>query len=140
MTDLSYLELGRKMSRPAGGVRPTKASFLANNKINYSEFTDKDIVEGYCDDLLKLLGEEDLRVMISGIFRIQNQLSELLEEKNMDHSLSLDDFFRQLSPLLLEVLWETANQEVDQSQLLKKFQEAIRISLEEELYLWQDRH
>ena len=86
------------------------------------------------------MGEEDLKVMISGIFRIQNQLSELLEEKNMDITLSLDDFFRQLSPLLLEVLWENANQDVDQSKLLKKLQEAIRISLEEELYLWQDRH
>jgi len=140
MTDLSYMELGRKMSRPSNVVRSAKATFLANNKINYSEFTDKEIVEGYCDDLLKLLGEEDLKVMISDIFRIQNQLSDLVEEKNMDINLSLDDFFRQLSPLLLEVLWENANQDLDQSKLLKKFQEAIRISLEEELYLWQDRH
>jgi len=140
MTDLSYLELGRKMTRPSGMVRAAKVSFLADNKTNYNDFTDKEIVEGYCDDLLKLLGEEDLKVMIAGIFRIQGQLSELLEEKNMDTTLALDDFFRQLSPLLLEVLWENANQDVDQPKLLKKFQEAIRISLEEELYLWQDRH
>lgn len=140
MSDLFYTGLGKKVFRPGNVSRPiNKVSFIGEKRIDFDMYTEKDIVSGYCNDLMHLLEEEDIRVMISGIFQIQSQLSHLNEERGEIVFPTLDEFFKGLSPILLQVVWENLEENPDLSKMLKKWKEAIRIALEEELYIWQEK-
>lgn len=84
--------------------------------------------------LKELLAIESLDELIDGIFHLENMLAseELSGELAGEEGLpTLEGLYRHLSPTLLRVIQEGGTH--------KGIIEGIRISIEEELYVWQDK-
>ena len=108
---------------------------------SFSEMDDQLIIKALCFDLKIILNLADLREIISAIFKLENQIFTIKEKWNFEESLlpSLDDFYKSLSPMLLRAVWEYNESYSKESELNKKLMESLRVSLEEELYFWQEQ-
>ena len=105
---------------------------LVNSK--YAVIEERQVIEAFCNDLKKLLGQDDVHQMIRELFTVENNISLLAD---MGEELpNLGDFHKNLSPILLRALVENTSDDFD--RVLKSWKEALRIAIEEELYFWQD--
>lgn len=78
------------------------------------------------EKLKKLLTLEDLGEIIDELL----ELEELPSQK---------DFFQHLSPLLLRATRENLKSSGSRELLLKGWKEALRVAIEEEVYIWQEK-
>jgi len=100
--------------------------------------SERELIEALCNDFKEVLEIEDLSSLIHEIFKIENQISFLNDKGKNVPDLSI--FYQNLSPVLLRSLWEVLNDgEVKSEDLLSAWKEAIRIAIEEEFYIWQEK-
>ena len=99
---------------------------------------EEDLVEALCSDFKRILEIEDLSELIHEVFKIENQIQFLKDKgKNVPDLLI---FYQNLSPVLLRSLWEVLNDgEKGADDILLSWKEAIRIAIEEEFYVWQEK-
>lgn len=108
---------------------------------NYKSISQRELIEVYCNDLNSLLKIEDLSQLIVRIFSFEDKCSELVEILSPDNNepiFELNHFYRNLSPMILRVIMER-DQDNDFSKINKDILESIRISIEEEIYFWEER-
>ena len=119
-------------------------SFSLSNLIHKKSLNDKDlvlIIKSFCGDLKSILKLSDLREVISSVFKLENHVFLIREKWSSDESLlpALGDFYKALSPMLLRAIWEYNESYFKEDDLNKKLMESLRVSLEEELYYWQEQ-
>ena len=100
-----------------------------------------EIVESFCVEIKRILATGDLSELIEGIFALENTLEALASDPRYegDELPHLGDFYQHLSPLLLRLVVESQREGGDEESILQSWPEALRVSLEEEVYLWQEK-
>lgn len=93
----------------------------------------------YVNSLKVCLEQEDLSSLLKEFFRMEKVLKEI--EENIDVEINaLCEFYQYLSPILLRVLQESFElTEKSEQSLKERCLEAVRVALEEEFYLWQEK-
>lgn len=93
----------------------------------------------FVKDLKRVLLKENLFDLIQGFFDLETDLGNAFEQLDFEVSLvNFDEFYKNLSPVLMRSLLENANQPDNAAMILKSIKEALRIALEEELVQLED--
>lgn len=93
----------------------------------------------FVKDLKRVLLKENLFDLIQGFFDLETDLGNAFEQLDFEVSLvNFDEFYKNLSPVLMRSLLENANQPDNAEMILKSIREALRIALEEELVQLED--
>lgn len=100
--------------------------------------TSKKAIAAFIEDLRILLKENSVVKLIEKIHELENNIKKVSEAYNIDF-LSLDDFYKDLSPLLLQKYWENSKNPVLKEDSEDLFLSTIHIAIEEEIYIWQEK-
>ena len=93
----------------------------------------------FTKDLKRILLKENLFDLIQGFFDLETDLGNAFEQLDFEVSLvNFDEFYKNLSPVLMRSLLENAKQPDNAVMILKSIKEALRIALEEELIQLED--
>lgn len=141
---------GIHQNRTNRNILCPEASLLSECDDQYiSQLDRKTILHYFCNDLRKILENDDLQKMIRELNQLDQLLVHLREEDINSDAPNLDEFFRILSPVLLRSIDESLNtlsinkeseaQEEGENSLLKGWLESIRIAIEEEIHIWQEK-
>lgn len=88
----------------------------------------------FIKDLKAVLQKENLFDLIQGFFDLETDLQNAFERLDFEITLvNFDEFYKNLSPVLMRALLENAAQPDNAVLILKSIKEALRIALEEEL-------
>ena len=148
MNDL-YSHLGQKVirkkifSHSRAAAKPTSIEEMRNNA-PWAPNAPEDLIRAFCQELKDLLTLEDLPELIAGIFRIESDLQKFTQQEEFRANSaelipSFEEFYRQLTPIILRSIADNPVILGDAQQLNKLWKEALRISLEDELYFWQNK-
>jgi len=124
-------------------IKQTKLANFAESALTLEEILksdlqvvpEKQIIEAFVLELKSLLTLENLSKLIERIFSLQYTLEKLSVQTPNDILVpNLDEFYKLLSPILMRSLQEHI---LDQNSnvLMESWKNAIRIAIEEELYL-----
>lgn len=136
----SYGSLGLKIKRT---YRSNEASELLTLK-DFVEHkfiikNQEELKRIFVKDLKRVLYKENLFDLIQGFFDLETDLGNAFEQLDFEVSLvNFDEFYKNLSPVLMRSLLENANQPDNAEMILKSIREALRIALEEELVQLED--
>lgn len=95
----------------------------------------------FIKDLKVVLQKEDLFDLIQSFFDLETDLNNASDLVDSDANVSLvnfDEFYKNLSPVLMRALLENASTPDNAQLILKSIKEALRIALEEELVQLED--
>lgn len=93
----------------------------------------------FVKDLKNVLEKENLFDLIQGFFDLETDLQTAFERLDFEITLvNFDEFYKNLSPVLMRALLENAAQPDNAVLILKSIKEALRIALEEELVQLED--
>ena len=96
------------------------------------------VIQMFCHELKDLLAIEDSLELFKRVESLEYHL-ETLREEDPEKVPSLDDFFRLLSPVLMRAVVENMETNEGREALHQGFQEALRIAIEEEIHIWQEK-
>ncbi|MBT3585248.1 MAG: hypothetical protein HN509_10085 [Halobacteriovoraceae bacterium] len=138
-----YTNLGKRVREPVPGLKEvqTLKELNKNHHNNWDEVSVSEISRVFCNDLRALLEHGEISLIIHDLFIIESQLHHL-HEAYPDKTAELphlEDLYRGLSPVLLRSLWEHSELPEGESDVIRGWIEALRISIEEEIYLWQEK-
>ncbi len=95
----------------------------------------------FVKDLKSVLQKEDLFDLIQSFFDLEtdlNNASDLVDSDTDINLVNFDEFYKNLSPVLMRALLENASTPDNAPVILKSIKEALRIALEEELVQLED--
>ncbi len=95
----------------------------------------------FIKDLKIVLAKENLFDLIQSFFDLETDLNNASELVDSDADINLvnfDEFYKNLSPVLMRALLENAATPDNAQIILKSIKEALRIALEEELVQLED--
>lgn len=106
--------------------------------------TDEDFIKIYCSELKAILNQDNIRSMAVLIFELDKKIKKIITIHADDFVFleelpSLESLYRALSPLFLQTFIEIFDNDCDESLVAKGWLEALRISIEEEIYIWQEK-
>jgi len=144
MEGLSYNVLGNKnkIGKPFlnAGVEYDLASLFKENQDKIDLLEKGEVLKAFCNSLKNLLDITDLKSLISGLFEIEYTLNSIKENGAIESDMPcFAGFYNSLSPILLRAVLEHDLDNEDSGTLIKGWLEALRIALEEELYVWQEK-
>ncbi len=103
----------------------------------------QEIIESYCLELRKILELAYLEQVIHGLLQLESKLTAVIDENEIiDHddlAPSLSALYQRLTPLFLRSMLETMPEENEVEDIRKGWLEGLRIAIEEELYIWQEK-
>lgn len=105
----------------------------------YTSISRENFTSAYCNDLKNCLEHESLENLLEEFFKLEAHLNSLTELDLDFAGEALSEFYHYLSPVFLRVLKESLDRQVNGEMVLERCLEALRIALEEELYLWQEK-
>lgn len=140
MDESTYGSLGLRMKRNlrdrSANELLTLKDFVAHKFVIHDEDELKKI---FVKDLKIVLEKDNLFDLIQGFFDLETDLSHAYERLEFDSSLvNFDEFYKNLSPVLMRALLENAHQPDSADMILHSIREALRIALEEELVQLED--
>lgn len=142
----NYSSLGQKINRTSlkttefDTILELKNILLDVEEKNWHNISQENILRAFCNDLKKLLDKDSIFEMTENIFNIENSLDNLNSEIGTEFIIpNMEDFYKKLSPILLRSLWESSKVDGDQDDLIHGWKESLRISIEEEFYVWQEK-
>lgn len=137
-----YSNLGLKKNRTFQEKRDSKLynlreiierKFIVNEA---SEFK-----QAFINDLKNVLLKDDVFQLIESFFFLEQNLYLALEQVDFDTPvLNFEEFYRNLSPVLMRALLENVNNSSNAEAILNSIKESIRIALEEELHQIDDQY
>jgi hypothetical protein len=134
-----YNTLGSKINRTFPDKREeelTLKHFLDNKFVINNE---SELKKVFITDLKSVLKSDDLYSLIHRFFELEQDLSHAMERLEFDTTIvNFDEFYKNLSPVLMRALLENASEQEDAQVILKSIRESLRIALEEELYQLED--
>lgn len=135
-----YSNLGLKMNRTFREKRDEKVFTLKDFlEHKFTIHTSEELKKTFTRELKVVLQKENLFDLINSFFELEADLQQVQDLVEFEvNSFSFDEFYRNLSPLLMRSLLENAKNSDDAPQILKSIKESLRIALEEELYQLED--
>ena len=135
-----YSNLGLKRNRTFREKRDedifTLKDFLEHKWILNSN---DELKKAFARELKVILKMENLFDLINGFFELESDLSNVLDQVDFEVSiLNFDEFYKNLSPVLMRSLLENSKHPENAKLLLQSIKESLRIALEEELYQLED--
>ncbi len=130
-----YSSLGMKINRTfrekPGGELLTLKDFLDHKFVIANQAELKKV---FIKDLKAVLLKDNLFSLIQSFFDLETDLNLALEKLDMDSTvINFDEFYKNLSPVIMRSLLENSHQAHNSQVLLHSIREALRIALEEEL-------
>lgn len=135
-----YSNLGLKKNRTFQENRDNKL-FTLKDILDRKVFINSpsELKQIFVNDLKNVLQKENVFTLIENFFQLEHDLHLAQDQFDFDNSpLNFEEFYKNLSPILMRALLENANQANNAENLLKAIKESIRIALEEELHLIDD--
>lgn len=138
----SYGSLGLRANRSFKG-KPSSELLTLKDFIE-RKFHIQDVAELkkiFIKDLKAILQKENLFDLIQSFFDLETDLSHASDLVDSDSEINLinfDEFYKNLSPVLMRALLENVGTPDNAPVILKSIKEALRISLEEELVQLED--
>lgn len=108
---------------------------LMNSKV---PIRSSEIIEAYCSDLKWILDVDNLSNIVEKVFEVESGLEQLALQWEFSEGVALpkiSDLYQTIGPLFLRTLMES---EGGSSQISKKLIEALRVSIEDELFRWKE--
>lgn len=135
-----YNSLGLRMKRMNRDKAETELLTLRDFVDKRFVIHDEDELKKiFVKDLKRILEKESLFDLIQGFFELETDLSHAYERLDFDTTLvNFDEFYKNLSPVLMRSLLENATNGENAPMILKSIKEALRIALEEELVQLED--
>lgn len=134
-----YSSLGLRMNRTfreKQGELLSLKDFLEHKFIIHNQDELKKI---FIKDLKGILQKENLFDLIQGFFDLETDLNNAYERLDFEITqVNFDEFYKNLSPVLMRALLENSTQPDNAVMILKSIKEALRIALEEELVQLED--
>lgn len=96
------------------------------------------VLQLFCNELKALLAIEATLELFKRVESLEFHI-ESLREEDPDKVPNLDDFFKVLSPVLMRAIIENIESDEGREALHQGFQEALRIAIEEEIHIWQEK-
>jgi hypothetical protein len=130
-----YNTLGLKMNRtfPDKKEKNLGIKDFLDNKIVIQ--TEDELRKIFANDLKNILKRDNLFDLIQGFFDLEQDLSHAFDRLDFEATIvNFDEFYKNLSPVLMRALLENAADPDNASAILKSIKEALRIAYEEELY------
>ena len=136
MENIIYSNLGNKINKTFKDKREndlfTVKDFIENK---WTIHQPEELKLTFIKDLKLLLKKENLFELIESFFELEHNMQLAEEKLALDSSLiNLDEFYRNLSPVLLRGLMDQSNQSNNSEIILNSIKESMRISLEEQIY------
>jgi hypothetical protein len=130
-----YNTLGLKMNRTFPDKKDEILGikdFLDNKIIIQNE---DELRKIFANDLKNILKRDNLFDLIQGFFDLEQDLSHSFDRLDFEATIvNFDEFYKNLSPVLMRALLENAADPDNAAAILKSIKEALRIAYEEELY------
>ena len=135
-----YNSLGLRMNRTfrerQNGELLTLKDFLDHKFVIHNQDELKKI---FVKDLKGILQKDNLFDLIQSFFDLETNLGIACERLDFEITLvNFDEFYKNLSPVLMRALLENAAQPDNAVMILKSIKESLRIALEEELVQLED--
>lgn len=135
-----YSSLGLRMNRTyrekQAGELLTLKDFLEHKFVIHNEDELKRI---FVKDLKAILQKDNIFDLIQSFFDLETNLGIAFERLDFEISLvNFDEFYKNLSPVLMRALLENSNHPDNAGMILKSIKESLRIALEEELVQLED--
>jgi len=113
----------------------TLVDFLVVEK----EYNQIQIFSAFIQNLKELLIEDNALSLIEKISLLDGTLKKIQEIFQDEEIPHLSDFYQDLSPVLMQKYWEINQSTSDKETLDLFFLHSLHISLEEEIYIWQEK-
>ncbi len=137
-----YSNLGLKKNRTFQEKRDSKLYNLREiieRKFIVNEASE--LKQAFINDLKNVLLKDDVFQLIDSFFFLEQNLHLALEQVDFDTPvMNFEEFYKNLSPVLMRALLENVNNSANAEALLNSIKESIRIALEEELHQIDDQY
>lgn len=134
-----YTNLGQRKNRTFQEKRPednlTLKDFIEHKFTLHNE---DELKRTFARELKGLLQKENLFDLITAFFELETDLAAAVDSVDFEVNLNFDEFYKNLSPVLMRSLLENANRPDNAMLILKSIKESLRIAIEEELYQLED--
>lgn len=135
-----YSNLGLKMNRTFREKREedifTFKDFLEHK---FTISSKEELKKTFARELKVVLQKENLFDLINSFFELEADLYHVLDLIEFEvKEYNFDEFYKNLSPVLMRSLLENAQSPDNAPLILKSIKESLRIALEEELYQLED--
>lgn len=139
MENTIYSNLGLRKNRTFQEQRPednlTLKDFIEHK---FTLHNQEELKRTFARELKGLLQKENLFEMITAFFELETDLAAAVDSVDFEVNLNFDEFYKNLSPVLLRSLLENSNRPDNAAQIIKSVTESLRIAIEEELYQLDD--
>ncbi len=131
-----YSNLGLKKNRTFQEKRDHKLFTLKDiHEKKLVIHTEEELTNVFISDLKSVLSKDNVFQIIESFFQLEHDLHQALEHFDFEApKLNFEEFYKNLSPVLMRALLENANDSQNAEALLNSIKESIRIALEEELH------
>ena len=130
-----YTNLGNRINRTYQDKRDlnllTIKDFLDNKWVIHNNI---ELKRTFINELKKLLKKENLFDLIESFFELESDLHSAEEKLMLDEIVSFDEFYKNLSPVIMRSLLEQAKSSQNSEIILASIKESIRIAIEEQIY------
>ncbi|GEM_PF-2574389 len=100
---------------------------------------EEDIHRVFTESLKKLLNLTSAVELIEGLHALEADLGRLEEKYPGVDTPKLNDFYQELSPIVLQKYWERRKNPISEESIDDLFLESIHIAIEEEMFIWQEK-
>ncbi len=130
----TYTYLGGMFSK--GGYVPVSETTVKLFDLKKRVIMDeREITMVFCNALKSVLELEAVSEMIEELFSIECQLEQLKENKLFQKFFLMDDFYRNMAPILLRSILENCSKTKLGDGSADSVKEALRVAIEEEIYV-----
>lgn len=134
-----YSNLGLKRNRTYQEKRNDEALTLKDFlEHKWTLSNAQELKKTFVRELRTVLLKEDLFELIGSFFELETDLHHAIASVDFEVNLNFDEFYKNLSPVLMRALLENSNNADNAELILKSIKESLRIALEEELYQLED--
>lgn len=139
MENSIYSNLGNRINKTFRDKRDTEnltiKDFIENK---WSIANISELKEVFIREIKFLLNKENLFDLIQAFFELETNVQLAVEKMMIEEDLSFDEFYRNLSPVLMRSLLEVSAYSNNNEMILNSIKESIRISLEAEIFHLDD--
>jgi hypothetical protein len=100
---------------------------------------EEDILSVFTESLKKLLDLKSAVELIEGLHALEANIGRLEEKYPGVDTPKLNDFYQELSPIVLQKYWERRKNPISEESIDDLFLESIHIAIEEEMFIWQEK-
>lgn len=139
MENTVYTNLGLRKNRAFQEKRPEDSLTLKDFiEHKFTLHNEEELRRTFARELKKVLQKDNIFDLITAFFELETDLAAAIDSVDFEVNLNFDEFYKNLSPVLMRSLLENSNRPDNAALILKSIQESLRIAMEEELYQLED--